>query len=268
MREIGHAGSAFSYDVIADFYDDDMGRNVGGEDVAFYVDRCAGAHGPVLELGCGTGRITLALVRSGETVVGIDVSEPMLERLRAKAESTLAPAERARLAWHRADMGALALGRRFARIICPYSAFTYLVEAERLAGALAGVRAHLVAGGLFILDVFVPDRRMEALPADHVYLDYRRTLGDGTVLERTKTIRRAEPCVNVIARRYTFLDAGGTVLERVETVDRIRVYEPEELRLTLEAHGFEIVESLPDFRPGPWTAESKMAAFVCRAARA
>jgi len=245
-----------------------MGRNVGGEDVAFYTGRCAGARGPVLELGCGTGRIALALVRAGNTVAGVDVSEPMLERLRAKAESVLTPDERARLALHRADMAALDLGRRFARVICPYSAFTYLVEPERRARALAGVRAHLEADGRFILDVFVPDRRMDALPADHVYVDYRRTLGDGTVLERTKTIRRAEPGVNVIARQYTFLGGGGQILRRVETVDRIRVDEPEALRRVLEAHGFEIVESLPDFRPGPWTAETKMAAFVCRTASA
>ena len=73
MHERGDAGAAFSYDVIAEFYDDDMGRNVGGEDVAFYVDQCAAAPGPVLELGCGTGRITLALVRAGNTVIGIDL---------------------------------------------------------------------------------------------------------------------------------------------------------------------------------------------------
>lgn len=267
MAENAGAAAAFSYDLIAEFYDDDMGRNVGGEDVAFYVDRCAAAGGPVLELGCGTGRITLALVRAGTTVVGVDVSVPMLERLRVKAES-LAPAERARLAWQRADMASLDLGRRFARVICPYSAFTYLVEAEPRALALAGVRRHLAADGRFIVDVFVPDRRIEALPADHVHRDYRRTLGDGTVLERTKTIRRAAPGVNVIARQYTFVDRDGAVLQRVETVDRIRVYEPDELRRVLETHGFEIVEALPDFRPGPWTAETKMAAFVCRTASA
>jgi SAM-dependent methyltransferase len=268
VSELRHAGAAFSYDVIAEFYDDDMGRNVGGEDVAFYVDRCAAAGGPVLELGCGTGRITLALVRAGNAVVGIDASEPMLERLRAKADSILAPAERARLESHHADMAALDLGRRFARVICPYSAFTYLVEPERRARALAGVRRHLAPDGRFILDVFVPDRRIEALSADHVHLDYRRTLGDGTVLERSKTIRRAEPGVNVIARQYTFFDRGGTVRERVETVDRIRVYEPDELRRELEAHGFEVVEALADFLSGPWTAETKMAAFVCRIASA
>jgi SAM-dependent methyltransferase len=257
--------AAFSYDLIAGVYDDDMGRNVGGEDVAFYVDRCAGADGPVLELGCGTGRITLPLVRAGHTVDGVDVSAPMLDRLRAKADAQLATAERARLAWHHTDMVALQLERRFARVLCPYSAFTYLVEPEHRARALAAVLRHLEPDGRFILDVFVPDRRIDALPENHVYLDYRRTLADGTVLERTKTIRRTEPDINVIVRTYTFSGEDGTVRERIETVDRIRVYEPDVLRRVLEEHGFDVVETFADFRRQPWTERTKMAAFVCRA---
>jgi SAM-dependent methyltransferase len=257
--------AAFSYDLIARIYDDDMGRNVGGEDIAFYADRCAGAEGPVLELGCGTGRITLPLVRAGHAVVGVDVSAPMLDRLRTKADATLATAERARLAWHHADMAALQLGRRCARVLCPYSAFTYLVEPVHRARALAAVLRHLEPDGRFTLDVFVPDRRIDAFPADHVYRDYRRALADGTVLERTKTIRRAEPGVNVIARCYTIGDGDGTLRERIETVDRIRVYEPEHLRRVLEEHGFDVVETYADFRREPWTERTKMAAFVCRA---
>ncbi|HTD38656.1 MAG TPA: class I SAM-dependent methyltransferase, partial [Candidatus Limnocylindrales bacterium] len=73
MAERADADAAFSYDLIAEIYDDDMGRNVGDEDVAFYAQRCAGAGGPVLELGCGTGRITLPLVRAGNTVTGLDL---------------------------------------------------------------------------------------------------------------------------------------------------------------------------------------------------
>jgi SAM-dependent methyltransferase len=265
VAERADAEAPFSYDLIAEIYDDDMGRNVGDDDVAFYVERCARAGGPVLELGCGTGRITLPLVRAGVTVTGLDLSAPMLERLAAKADAALTPAERARLDWRCADMARADLGRRFARVICPYSAFTYLVEPERRARALDGVRRHLAPGGRFVLDVFVPDRRIEALPEDHVHLDYRRALADGTVLERTKAIRRAEPGVNVIARRYTVRDPSGAVRRRIETVDRIRLYEPDELRRVLEAHGFTIVEALPDFRPGPWTERTKMAAFVAAA---
>lgn len=255
----------FSYDLIADIYDDDMGRNTGGEDVAFYVERCAGVREPVLELGCGTGRITLPLVRAGHTVVGVDVSQPMLARLREKADATLAPGERARLTWHEADMADADVGARFARVLCAYSAFTYLVEDDRRARALANVRRHLAPGGRFVLDVFVPDRRVAALPADHVYFDYRRTLADGTALERTKTIRRdAAARINVIARSYTFFDASGTARKRITTTDRIREYEPDELRGALESHGFDIAETFADFRAQPVAAGTSTVAFVCR----
>lgn len=259
--------AAFSYDLIADVYDDDMGRNVGGEDIAFYVDRCTGAGDePVLELGCGTGRITLPLVTSGRTVVGVDRSAAMLERLRAKADAVLTPAERSRLEWRRADMADCRLGRRFARVLCPYSAFTYLVDDERRARALAGVRRHLVPRGLFVLDVFVPDARVRAMPADHVYFDYRRRLDDGTELERTKQVRSESARVNVITRHYAFFGAGGAVRTRITTVDRIRLYEPDELRRVLEEHGFDVVETLADFGPHACSQETRMVAFVCRAA--
>jgi SAM-dependent methyltransferase len=259
------APQPFSYDLIADVYDEDMGRNTGGEDVAFYAEQCAGEREPVLELGCGTGRVTLPLVRAGHTVAGVDVSAAMLARLRAKADATLAPGERARLTWHQADMADADLGARFARVLCPYSAFTYLVEADRRARALANVRRHLAPGGLFVLDVFVPDRRIEALPADHVHFDYRRTLPDGSTLERTKTIRRDDAArVNVIARSYTFSDGSGMVFKRITTADRIRVYEPGQLRTVLESHGFEVAGAYADFRPQPLATGTNTVAFVCR----
>jgi SAM-dependent methyltransferase len=259
--------TAFSYDLIADVYDDDMGRNVGTADVGFYVERCAGARDePVLELGCGTGRITLPLVTSGRTVVGVDRSAAMLERLRAKADAVLTPAQRARVDWHCADMADCDLGRRFARVLCPYSAFTYLVDDEPRARALASVRRQLAPRGLFVLDVFVPDARVRTMPGDHVYLDYRRRLADGTELERTKQIRSESAHVNVITRHYAFFDGRGAVSKRIATVDRIRHYEPDELRRVLEEHGFDVVEVHADFRPDACTHETRMAAFVCRAA--
>ncbi|HEY0382978.1 MAG TPA: methyltransferase domain-containing protein [Candidatus Elarobacter sp.] len=259
--------TAFSYDLIADVYDDDMGRNVGSADIDFYVERCASARDePVLELGCGTGRITLPLVTSGRTVVGVDRSAAMLERLRAKADAVLTPAQRARVDWRRADMADCDLGMRFARVLCPYSAFTYLVDDERRARALDNVRRQLGPRGLFVLDVFVPDARVRTLPAEHVFFDYRRRLGDGTELERTKQVRCESADVNVITRHYAFFDGGGAVRKRITTVDRIRVYQPDELRRVLEQHGFDVIETLADFRPQLCAPETKMAAFVCRAA--
>src|SRR5258708_7380081 len=130
VQEPGAAGAMprSSYDAIAGFYDEDMGRNVTAQDVRFYVEQCRGATGWILELGCGTGRVTLPLVAAGARVVGIDASPAMLSVLRAKALRTLSPAERARLHTAAIDMRELPLLADFDAVLCPYSAFTYLLS--------------------------------------------------------------------------------------------------------------------------------------------
>ncbi|MDQ2948696.1 MAG: class I SAM-dependent methyltransferase, partial [Acidobacteriota bacterium] len=224
-----------SYDAIARIYDEDMGRNAGPDDVNFYVAQCRAAAGPVLELGCGTGRITLPLVQSGRSVAGIDSSQAMLERLSTKAKELSAP-QQARLSWTLARMESFSFENRFARIICPYSAFTYLVEASDRRQALDNVRRHLEPGGTFVLDVFVPDPQIAGVSDGHVFRDYERVLADGTRLERTKTIQQDRSAkINVIKRTYSFFhNVDAMPHEQFTTIDRIRIYDPSDLRSVLE----------------------------------
>ena len=114
--------SRSAYDLIAEYYDFDMGMNAPKNDVEFYVNWAAGRFGPVLELGCGTGRITLPMVQAGCTVLGIDLSIPMLRQLKTKAEFILSSEELSRLSLCCMDMRQLALDASFSLIICPYSA--------------------------------------------------------------------------------------------------------------------------------------------------
>ena len=77
------------WDDYAPFYDWENARTLGRRDVAFWEQITAQTKGSWLELGCGTGRISLPLARSGATVVGIDRSQPMLDRA-AKRTAALA----------------------------------------------------------------------------------------------------------------------------------------------------------------------------------
>src|SRR5229473_1384232 len=72
------------------------------------------------------------------------------------------------------DMRALALRGTFARIFCPYSAFTYLVEESEQVELLRWVASALAPGGRFVLDLFVPNADVHALPDAHIFFDYRR----------------------------------------------------------------------------------------------
>jgi SAM-dependent methyltransferase len=254
-----------SYDQIAEIYDEDMGRNTSAADVDYYTRACAGAGGPVLELGCGTGRITLPLARAGAWVLGIDASLPMLRVLRRKAAAELTRGQQARLHAAHMDMRAAAFGARFAAALCPYSAFTYLLDEGDQLGVLGLVRAQLAPSGSFLLDVFVPDPAVAAVPDGQVIFDYRRPREDGTVLERSKTLTQdVAPGINLITRRYRFLAADGTELRTIVTTDRFRPWHPAALERLLRRGGFEVRDVLGDFTDRPPGPGTRHALFVCR----
>ncbi len=72
------------WDDYAPFYDWENARTLGRRDVPFWRNLALQVDGPVLELGCGTGRISIPLGRAGVSIVGIDRSEPMLARARQR----------------------------------------------------------------------------------------------------------------------------------------------------------------------------------------
>src|SRR5689334_5996660 len=132
-----------------------QGRRGGGAgqdlELAFYLDHAATQAGAVLELACGTGRLTIPIAAAGHETVGIDIAEPMLRVARAKARRRAHPP-----AFITADVRAFDLGRRFACVLYPDSAMSHLLSAQDLAQALACARAHVAPGGAFIVAVFNP----------------------------------------------------------------------------------------------------------------
>jgi SAM-dependent methyltransferase len=239
------------YDLIAEFYDEDIGRNTDGRDVAWYVAQVeravAALGGSVLEMGCGTGRVTLALAAAGLRVIALDRSLPMLRELVRK---TVASECRHLIHPVAANMSRPGLGHRFAAIICPYSAFGYLVEADDCARMLAAVRERLSPDGILLLDMIIPDPAFERAEAE-IY-DYDRALPPGswapaTRLVRYKRVIRLRPQVNRIERRYRFLDETGDLVREVRTQSQIRLYTAETLQAVLTEAGFTRLQVCGDF---------------------
>jgi len=122
------------------------------DDVAFYVERAQAADGPTLELGCGTGRIYLELLRAGVDADGLDLSEEALGVLREYArEAGLGPS-----VWQ-GDMTAIAADRAYALVTCPFNTVQQLLTPDDQLAMLASVYDALAPGGAFVFDVFVPD---------------------------------------------------------------------------------------------------------------
>jgi SAM-dependent methyltransferase len=138
-----------------DYYDlrqqDGPGTPIEG-DVAFYRRQAKRARGPILELGCGTGRVTFPLADAGLDVTGLDASRAMLRVARRKLRAT--PRPKVRLV--RGDMRRFTLRRRFALVIIPFRAFQALLTVRDQRACLACIRRHLRPGGRLIIDLFDP----------------------------------------------------------------------------------------------------------------
>ena len=141
-----------SFDIYAPFYDPDLGDY--DTDLGFYQQFAARCGSPILELGCGTGRVLLPLARQGYRITGIDASAEMLERTRAKVA---AEALGDRVTLVEQQMGDLDLEERFNMAFAALNSFAHLHTTGEQLDALARIRRHLNPGGLLIVDMFNPD---------------------------------------------------------------------------------------------------------------
>ena len=141
---------------IVDYYDSSPMVSQRAQDVAFYCAAAEQYGEPVLELGCGTGRVTMAIANAGHRVVGLDISERMLtcaEQKRASLSADL----RGRVRLVHGDMTQFDLHEQFRCIVIPFRPFQHLIEVEYQVQCLQCVRKHLAPGGRLIVDFFQTD---------------------------------------------------------------------------------------------------------------
>src|SRR5438477_6914997 len=123
----------------------------GGPDVEWVSARARRTGGPILELGCGTGRITVPIAQDGHHIVGLDRSAAMLERAERRARR--ADVE---VRWVEGDMRAFSFNEAFALVFVALNSFLMLDPDDRWA-CLARVREHMAPRGRVAIDVFQPD---------------------------------------------------------------------------------------------------------------
>lgn len=140
------------YQRIARYYD--LLHEELREDIAFVRDLVGEGGGPVLELGCGTGRLLIPLVQAGLEVTGIDGSEEMLAIAREKL-ATEGDAVRSRARLEKGDISSFQLERRFGLVVMAYNTLMHLTPSE-LASCLDNAYRHLSTGGMLVIDVDNP----------------------------------------------------------------------------------------------------------------
>jgi ubiquinone/menaquinone biosynthesis C-methylase UbiE len=237
------------WNAYAPFYDWENARTLGREDLPFWRRVAKSAEGPVLELGCGTGRLTLPLARAGVPLVGIDLAEAMLARA---ARRVRARRRRSRATWPtlvRGDVRALPFRpRAFAMVLAPYGVLQSLLTDRDLSATLQNVARVLAPGGVFGIEL-VPD-----VPRWREYRNKVQMRGRAagrahlTLIESVRQDRR---------RRQT-LFTQRFVVRRGRRVDewafdlRFRTLPVPEMLRRLTRHGFDVQALYGDYERGAW----------------
>jgi SAM-dependent methyltransferase len=157
------SGGYTEYGFTAEFYDH-VAPYRERTDVAFYVEMAQAAGGPVLEVGCGTGRVLIPTARAGVEITGLDLSPSMLAVCRQSlAQESAETQARARLV--EGDMRDFGLAQQFALVTLPFRPFQHLTSVEDQIACLTTIRRHLAPGGRLVLDLFNPSLPYLADPA-------------------------------------------------------------------------------------------------------
>lgn len=235
------AKSALYDSFVADYYDFHPAV-AGRRDIEFYLEHARKQGDPVLELGCGTGRVLIELARAGHRITGLDLAERMLDRCRKRLEAE--PREvRERVRLVQGDMTAFALAEKFRLVTIPFRPFQHLLRVEQQLACVQAVAAHLAAGGRLIVDFFQTDPRRIHDPA---YLHETPSgpevaLPDGRrlrVSDRVVAFHRAEQ-MNDVEMFYDFVQPDGRV-ERQVFAFTVRYFFRYEVEHLLARCGFRV----------------------------
>jgi len=233
------------YSLLARYYDLE---NAGfTEDLPFWLELAQEFGGPILELGCGTGRVLLNLARRGYAVTGIDNSPEMLDRLEAK----LKQASTGHLATPpvilRAGMNDFNVtgASPFSLAIIPFNTFMHLLTSAEQIATLGCVRRHLKSGGVLALDLPNPG---EAYAAQEQGLTLERSFADGNCMVQqfsSVALDRAAQLAH-ITWMYDSVAPEGLVKRTVIPLT-LRYSFPAEISLLLEKCGFSLLHLYGDY---------------------
>ena len=257
------AGSSAHYEDPAYYTKTYKGRL---DDVRFYADLAADSGGPVLEYGCGNGRIALPIARSRVEVTGVDLSAQMLADLRRRLARE-PPDVRGCVTLKRGDMRSVRLCRRFLLVLCTFNAFLHLYTQRNVERFLARMREHLTPRGELIFDISIPEPLELARDPSRAYhaprFLYPRDEGDVLVKYSERFDYDKVRQVLFVAMEFTPAGHG----EGWMTPLAHRQFFPAELDALLHYNGFETTARHGDFDGAPLGPDSSHLIVRCRARR-
>jgi SAM-dependent methyltransferase len=220
----------------------------------FYLALAQQTGDPVLELGCGTGRITIPIARHGVAITGLDIVPGMLEQARRKTADLP-------INWVEADARTFDLPISFRLIYATTGAFQHMLERADQEAMLGRVRAHLAPDGVFAFDVGSA-QVIGDIAEEQPWFTYADERGDEVRVSGTCHYDPLRQVYTEAAYRR-WKGADGQEVTQYSPL-AMRVFYPQELEALLHYNGFTVLERYGDYDRGPLTAESRTLIYVCR----
>jgi SAM-dependent methyltransferase len=221
------------------------------QDLPFWLSLAGSQGGPILELGCGPGRVLVALARKGFAVDGLDRDPEMLRR----AERCLSEEPKGRIHLIEGDLREFSLDQRYRLVLLPCNTFAHL-ERSAAEGALACIRRHLLPGGAFAAEL---PSRYDAFGAT---VDPDEPLDTFLEPEHATAVQvyaeqQSEPERGLVrvAWRYDELRADGRV-DRTEIDLAYHIWDPSSLQAAVQRAGFPTLVSYGDYDRSPYRPDS------------
>lgn len=242
--------SAAFYETIARFYDAETASMT--EDLLLYADLVTevGA-GPVLDVGCGTGRVTLHLAQEGRRVVGVDIAAAMLARARRKLD--VLPDLRDQIAWIEGDILTADLDERFALILVPYNGLMHFHTQQAQLDLLARLRDWLAPGGLIVFDLPNPADLYATADEGSLVLEREFSEPESGHLVMQQSISTLDRATQLMAVKWVYdeLQPDGVVRRTVAPL-LLRYIFPAEMQLLLRLSGLSLVARYGDYDGSPF----------------
>lgn len=225
-------------------------------DIPFYLDLAKSYGDPILELACGTGRVSIPLALNGYQVTGIDISTPMIAHAKNKARDAGVEID-----FKVADCRDFELHRKFGLIIMPYNAIAHIHDRSSHEALFASVCKHLKPEGRFSFDWFNPNEKILFRDPNRRYPAMKKfEMPDGTPVEITENnVYDKAAQINHVKWYYKI----GNNKEIVKELN-MRILYPEELNALLHYNGLELEAKYGDYEKTPFTSESVHQVCVCR----
>jgi len=231
-------------------------REMHPEEDAGFWEKQVRKHGdPVLELGCGTGRITIPLAKAGHKITGLDILPSMLDVGRNKAAAAAAD-----IGWVEGDFRDFDLGQTYRMIFIPYNSMNHLETLADMEACLRCVKHHMKESSRFAFDIFNP--RLDILLRDptkkYAHSSYDDPDGKGRIEITENNVYDPATQINTVRLYYALPDGSS---ERYDLI--LRMWFPQEIDAVVEYNGFKIEEKYGDYDESPFRGYSPKQIVVC-----